>query len=1097
MKRKFIWLFFAMLAVVALGNVALATSWSTGQYNFQRTGYNPTSSVDQYRLTQAWCYVHPSHLVFRDEPVELNGLVYVPFSSFTAAFNQVQALDINTGALLWTNTLPSTGNALRSTPTAATIDTTGLGDFADLVYVAKGSSGGGAGIRCIRGGVGGGTTKWDAATGAKRVRYARPVLADTDLNGTFDEVVVGDEFGQLWAFDPVTGALVWGPTVLDANYWIVFGPSLSTDNKVLYAGTWDFPGATGHGRVHAVDAATGAILGSFDPLTAALGEDYGFTAGAIYVDDTTVVALSYDVAGTGGVGGQALGLVFLLDRTATFIASSAVPLRYTGANWTMGAYYPDPILGEDLVIFAPENGVLTFGSPLLPRAFSLDRVRAGVAARIWNATACTAIDVLGESPVAVANSPDGNGVVAVNSDGGQAGADAKLYILPAHSGNPNFGYWNKTYNMSHTYGVLQQAGVIFSDGANDSGIVMVASEGFGAVYGFRNNASARARWTDESGCQATVLLNVPLPFNGTYTDTLTYYNIGDGAGSYTGPTIAAASAASLPGMSISKTELKPRMTSSAREKFADDMVDAVTVTPKSKFMSRTTSMVRSLELEEQFPEMAVKAGYSNKQKETPTSASFPVWLSVTDLNGGGGPIAAGGSFDVELVASSATLPLGTYFYDLTLTVTPDDPDPMLGNAATFGCGGTDFVVPITFIVGFVPENGYVDASDAALEISNWGNLGVSQNGFLWDGAPAANFFGGGFGIITQDTVFTGMYGYDRGLFVADGILNFNTVLNPSPYVAEAHTCSTAYVTVGGAGACSLRVQQYTIGLWDGAFCDSMIIQKHVITNVGVNACTLAAVTFIDWDLNGGTDNLGDADAARQMMWLYNDGDSTRIFGMMRKPSDDLKSWGFLIDNATSIYNATNTDGSRPDDDSLRNWAATTPAGTYDLSMNITGPADHSTIVGTSGIVLAPGESHLEEYIIFGWDLTDVPLDQYVWKTWLRQEGFYRGDVNTDNRGHERSTAGVDLGAAPNGGSINVIDIVYLANYYLKGTNSPWPFTDQGDVNCDGVVSLVDVIYLANFVFKKGPAPIDKNRFLPPSYQALFSRTSISLLPAYK
>jgi outer membrane protein assembly factor BamB len=267
MKRKFIWLFFAMLAVVALGNVALATSWSTGQFNFQRTGYNPSSSVDQARLTQAWCYVHPSHLVFRSEPVELNGRVFVTFASFTAAPNQVQALDINTGALLWTNTFTSTGNAARGTPTAATVDTTGSGDFADLVYVANGSSGGGAGVRCIR--AADGTTKFTALTGAKRVRYSRPVLADTDGNGSFDILSVGDEGGQIWAFDPVTGALVWGPTVLDLNYWTIFGPSLSTDNKVLYSGTWDFVGATGHGQVHAVDAATGVILGSFDPLTAA------------------------------------------------------------------------------------------------------------------------------------------------------------------------------------------------------------------------------------------------------------------------------------------------------------------------------------------------------------------------------------------------------------------------------------------------------------------------------------------------------------------------------------------------------------------------------------------------------------------------------------------------------------------------------------------------------------------------------------------------------------------------------------------------------------------------------------------------------------
>jgi len=320
MKRKFIWLFFAMLAVVALGNVALATSWSTAQYNFQRTGYNPTSSVDQARLTQVWLYMDPSQLIFRSEPVELNGRVFVSFMSGGAAPNKIMALDLNTGAPLWTNNLVATGTAARGTPTAATIDTTGAGDFADLVYVANGGSGGGAGIRCIR--AADGITRFTANTGAKRVRYSRPVLADTDMNGSFDIVAVGDEGGQAWAFDPSTGALVWGPVVLDLNYWVVFGPSLSTDNKVLYYGTWDFAGATGHGRVHAVDAATGAILGSFDPTTAALGEDYGFPSGAIYVDDTTVVAMGYDAYGPGVAGVQYYGLAFLLDRNVNFLPAA-------------------------------------------------------------------------------------------------------------------------------------------------------------------------------------------------------------------------------------------------------------------------------------------------------------------------------------------------------------------------------------------------------------------------------------------------------------------------------------------------------------------------------------------------------------------------------------------------------------------------------------------------------------------------------------------------------------------------------------------------------------------------------------------------------
>jgi hypothetical protein len=127
----------------------------------------------------------------------------------------------------------------------------------------------------------------------------------------------------------------------------------------------------------------------------------------------------------------------------------------------------------------------------------------------------------------------------------------------------------------------------------------------------------------------------------------------------------------------------------------------------------------------------------------------------------------------------------------------------------------------------------------------------------------------------------------------------------------------------------------------------------------------------------------------------------------------------------------------------------------------------------------------------------VPFDQTVWKVWLRQEGFYRGDVNTDNRGHERGSDGADLGLAPNGGGINIVDVVYLKNYVLKSMATPWPFTDQGDVNCDGNITLVDVVALANYVFKHTNIPVDKNRFLPLDLQSLFSRSSLQENPDYK
>jgi hypothetical protein len=64
--------------------------------------------------------------------------------------------------------------------------------------------------------------------------------------------------------------------------------------------------------------------------------------------------------------------------------------------------------------------------------------------------------------------------------------------------------------------------------------------------------------------------------------------------------------------------------------------------------------------------------------------------------------------------------------------------------------------------------------------------------------------------------------------------------------------------------------------------------------------------------------------------------------------------------------------------------------------------------------------------------------------------FIRGDVNRD-------------------GNISLLDVIYLANYVLKGGTAPIPLA-SGDVNCDGKYDLVDVILLARYVILGQPFP---------------------------
>jgi hypothetical protein len=53
--------------------------------------------------------------------------------------------------------------------------------------------------------------------------------------------------------------------------------------------------------------------------------------------------------------------------------------------------------------------------------------------------------------------------------------------------------------------------------------------------------------------------------------------------------------------------------------------------------------------------------------------------------------------------------------------------------------------------------------------------------------------------------------------------------------------------------------------------------------------------------------------------------------------------------------------------------------------------------------------------------------------------------------------------------INLSDVIYLANYILKGGPTPDPL-ESGDVNCDYKYDLVDVIKLARYVLLGEPFP---------------------------
>jgi parallel beta-helix repeat protein len=77
------------------------------------------------------------------------------------------------------------------------------------------------------------------------------------------------------------------------------------------------------------------------------------------------------------------------------------------------------------------------------------------------------------------------------------------------------------------------------------------------------------------------------------------------------------------------------------------------------------------------------------------------------------------------------------------------------------------------------------------------------------------------------------------------------------------------------------------------------------------------------------------------------------------------------------------------------------------------------------------------------------VETWSTQTWSFQV-FLRGDANGDRK-------------------ISLADVIFLANYLLKGGPAPIPL-ESGDVNCDGKYNLVDVIKLARYVLLGEPFP---------------------------
>jgi hypothetical protein len=445
-------------------------------------------------------------------------------------------------------------------------------------------------------------------------------------------------------------------------------------------------------------------------------------------------------------------------------------------------------------------------------------------------------------------------------------------------------------------------------------------------------------------------MNVPFAFNGTSTDTVVFYNAGDAAGSYTvaGESVLVAGVIQK---AVSSLKIKYTDASPARREFAEHYADALSTTGKDFFMSKQLSPEHRIPLLDQFPQLPEKSVYANKLRETSVPSGIyapPSWLTVNDLSGGG-PIAAGDSALIEVIVNSASLGLGTYNAELRLTVAPDEPDPDF-------YGGSDVVLPISFVVGFVAEEIVISTPTVDKLITNYSALGndTRTDNFIYNGTN--ELFDGTIIIGNSPTTLAmDVFAHAQAGIIPDTSIGVTDL-------TDSLITYTRYIDNIGLG---VRVAQTTKTFVDPEKA-GFVLYRLDITNIADSMIPNFGVgVYFDWDVGNYLTNDGAMDTAYKVFYQFDDPAPELRFGVMSIPFNSPVQGFELLDNNVYVYPSSDLV-----DDSA--WAIMS-RGVFD-AVGAGAPDDHSMLVTFSLADLDSGATRTEEFALFGYDSTLVTTD---------------------------------------------------------------------------------------------------------------------------
>ena len=1027
-------------------NEKAGEDWATHQHDQQRTGASFNSFSDaQCDLTVIWEYVHPTNSIWYTGPAISGGRIACPWD------NQVQVLDLATGANIYTIVGFPLGNNIRCTPTIIN------------------------GVMYLSGGDQQSVSAWDFATGAMiwsrdivtvgvaglfgQTRHSNFIVLD---QGGTDVLYFGTDDGAIVAVEAATGALYGGwvpnPVFIPTGSPLKSGSTYGTD---LFYNT--YPGGV-EGDVYSIDAASGAI-------NWALSTAGGLQANAIFPEgpqlaegfpggnsvEDGILYVNSNIGGPYHPGDGVMYAIFTSDGSIKWAVPS-IGGRGASASGT-------PVIDEARIYSTGQSYWAT--PPAGGRVLAFSKISG---AQAW----------ANSSPEAPNN---GWGDMALSCE--PEGAPDLLFMAGHHGfiGIINSANGDEVYRRRVDWGGYP----------NSVALAFAISPGYLAMTDFYGGLYVMAKGDDRPRMELQTYqpdisvefgpltsLHVPIP--GAITNT--------GCADLTFGQLTTNLTPNHPFIPVfAPTTVRP-----------DVMDRAASITDKltDSWAAKAVPAGLDADLDEYF----VMRDRGEQMLNLGANAGVPFLQYATYLEAVVSPLAgellaAGDTVDIVLDVLQANVVRGPQ--DFYMTIPSDDPDFHL-NPPPYG----DPEIHVTVVGGCLTDTVSMPFGMGGANtqiVTNTGRLGLGD----WEphcldiDGDDGSFYQGGL-IYANDLHNVALnchawYGQGEAFswhsmqpdptwcddVCAIALVEDVTLSCLGGYSDDGGT----YTPIMGNFVCATyldSMQDFSLGgsvEWQWSNFDAAFDNDLTIGLI-VNSRTVAAVDFaplanITVDIMEFTERNGDSvegwrfgafvdydigndraqiDREGSVAFQSSGGVGDTQWGMMKFPfgcgSNPNVDFEPMI-NAVSGHG----DGmfydqySPPYLDSAWLWMGR-PAGLY--SQNITSDEEFHCTFATHDFV--GGDTYeiaVAQFALHGTDGTSaeaVALAKLANK-WL---GFSRGDVD-------------NVGSPP-----NLADIIYLANFVNGKGPGPIPFMHLGDVDCDGDVDMDDVLYLIAWYFGDGPCP---------------------------